>query len=523
MDSPRFRVLVVDDSRLIRTMIAHDLSRDPGIGCVLTAEDGRQAIEILQADCPDIIITDWEMPNMDGLALCRWIRGATLPHYVYVLLLTAKTQSVEMVAGLEAGADDFVSKPLRPAILRARLRAAARLLAMERTLRDLSESDSLTGVLNRRTFRKRFAVEWERANRHELPLACVMVDLDYFKKINDTHGHAAGDQAIVNVARILRDQRRSSDLVCRYGGEEFCVLLPETKEEGAAAWAERCRTEIEQLVITAGNNSFRLSASLGVAQRQDDVPTPEALVDLADQSLAVAKQSGRNRVVRYSQLADPILSLEAVGGKGPLDHAVAKDVMTEAVICPRRTETVRWVTDVFLQLRLSSAPVVDDEDRLVGVISETDLMSATATGDNWQRPVEDFMRSQVVSFDENAPIKDIFRFFSRASVRRVVIVANGHPTGVISRANVLRWFRNWSAVCTTPGPNDKGAKLPVEREGHLANIGRLLESAEQRTAAVRRRLFDQTSDPLPGLVGEVTRLQELADDLLGHCRGVVHV
>lgn len=503
-------------------MIADDLGQDASVESVATAADGQQAIDRIKVDCPDIIVTDWEMPGLNGLALCRWVRQASLPHYVYVLMLTAKTKSGEMIEGMEAGADDFVSKPLNLAILRARLRAAVRLLALERSLRELSESDPLTGVLNRRSFRNRLAIEWERAVRYDSPLSAVMLDLDFFKKINDTHGHAAGDLAIINVARILRDRRRTSDLVCRYGGEEFCVLLPQTDEQGAAAWAERCRNEITELVIAAGNDTFKLSASLGVAERQLDLATPEALVDHADQSLAMAKASGRNRVVCYSTLDDPIVNLAAIKNHGPLDQTLAKDVMTQAVVFPRQTDTVRWVTDVFLQLRLSSAPVVDDDGRLVGIVSETDLMSATATGDNWQRPVRDFMRSQVVSFEENSPARDIFRFFSRASVRRVVIVAQEHPTGVISRANLLRWFRNWSAAQDGSAGTDKTAQTQLDRDRHLTNINQLLQAAEQQTSTLRHRLADTTIDPLPALVGEVTRLQEIADDLLGHCQGVIH-
>lgn len=502
-------------------MIADALAEDDLVESVIEASDGQQAIGILASEQPDIVVTDWEMPGLNGIELCRWIRHASLSHYVYTILLTAKTGVKEMIEGLEAGADDFVSKPLNAATLRARVQAGRRIVTMERALRELSDSDPLTGVLNRRAFRNRFALEWERSTRYGHPLAAVMVDLDFFKKINDTHGHAAGDLAIISVARILRDRRRSSDLVCRYGGEEFCILLPHTDENGAEAWAERCRRDIEALTITAGQDSFRLSASLGVSERKDDLVAPEGLIDLADQALAVAKASGRNRVVCYGRLEDSIPNLATIEGpKGPLDRALAKDVMTEAVVCPHESETIQWVTDIFLQLRLSSAPVIDQDGRLVGIVSETDLMSATATGDNWHRPVGEIMRSQVVSFDEHSPVKEVFRFFSRASVRRVVIVKEGRPTGVISRANLLRWFRNWSTVHGSNGGEEGDQGSPADRNDRFAAISRLLETAEQRASAVRHGLFDAASDPLPPLVGEATRLQELADSLLGHCRSV---
>ncbi len=512
-------VLVVDDDPAALRLIAKIVSSAGHR--VLQAENGRKARDVILQEPPDLVVCDWDMPELDGVALCREIRQQELPQYVYFLLLTGKSGTGDMVEGLAAGADDFVTKPIDRAVLLARLEAGARVLRMERQLRTVSQTDALTGMLNRHAFHERFDQEWERAARYDHPLSCVMVDLDFFKRINDTHGHATGDATLVAVASLLTSQCRPSDILCRYGGEEFCALLPETNEAGGAEWAERVRVAVTEAPIHAGDVALRVTASLGVAQRLEDTASPERLVELADQGLAVAKQSGRNRVVRFSSLNEPMLDprdKQAVAG--PLDGVSACDVMSVAIVCPNQDDTVRQVADFFLQLRLNSAPVVDETNTVVGIVSQADLLTRTALGGGWGDRIRDVMRTDVVCYEEETPVEQVYQFLSRVSVPRVVVVNQGQPTGVISRGTLLRWFRNWAATHDESGAEDRRACSAREHQRRRVGVIKTAEAAERRAAHLRHRMIvEEDSDFVPCVIGEATRLQSLVNDLLGHCRG----
>ena len=517
MNTDCLKILVVDDDPAVLRLIGKILS------CaghqVLEAANGKQALDRILADFPDLLISDWDMPEMDGLELCRRIRQEDLPHYLYTILLTAKTRVTDMVEGLGAGADDFLSKPVVSAVVLARVQAGSRVVRLEHQLRRLSNHDPLTGVLNRRHFRELCQRELERSIRHNRPLSCVMIDLDFFKRINDAHGHSAGDAALKAIASLLQKGCRSSDLVCRYGGEEFCVLFPETDEQGAAIWADRLRGALAQTVFSAGDRSLRMTASFGTAERVGTIDDTDALMDMADQALLVAKETGRDRVVRFSELNDSFIELSH-GGRfaGPLDGIVARDIMAEAVFCPNQDDTVRQVTDFFLQLRLDSAPVVDSDGLLVGVVSVTDLMMTTASGQGWQQRLGEVTKTSVVSYDEKTPVKQIFDFLTRVSLPRVIVVEKGRPTGIISRDSLLRWFRNWIMVNRSQGGplDDTGPTM-----GYLDRKAGILKTAQavaRRAGELPGRLTDQPADLIPCVVGEATRLQELIDDLLAHCR-----
>ena len=198
------RVLLVNDDPAMRQLLAAWLER-AGY-CVDRAADGREALAAIERECPDYLITDWEMPYINGLELCRRVRGLALPHYVYIFFVTAKSESGKLIEGLNVGADDFLCKPLLQGELLARLRAGARVLNLERRLSQLVRTDSLTGLMTRHAFFEVLAKEWHRASRTLAPLACVMMDLDLFKRINDTFGHLAGDAALRTTGRDLAGQ-----------------------------------------------------------------------------------------------------------------------------------------------------------------------------------------------------------------------------------------------------------------------------------------------------------------------------
>jgi len=519
MNSANSNVLLVDDDPAILRLLS-ELLETAGYR-LSQASDGRQALAAVEQECPDFLITDWEMPGMNGLELCREVRGLSLPHYVYILFLTVKSASDEKVAALEIGADDFLTKPIQRDELVARMRSGARILELERRLGRMARTDPLTGLPSRRTFFDCLAKEWDRSGRGNLPVSCVMADIDFFKRINDIHGHPAGDSVLKVVANLFADTSRGSDSVCRYGGEEFCVMLPETDEHGAALWAERVRQRMASLVVPVGTKELRITASFGAAQRHDDTQTPEDLIDQADQALLCAKQSGRDRVIRYESLTDA--SNFRLGDSD--EHAdlfrgiTARHVMTPLVACLREDQTIGHAAEYFLRSRISSTPVVDAEGKLVGMLSEKDLMASLVSLDWWHKPVREVMRPNVICYGEDTPIRAIYEFICRVSLRGVVIVDEGRVTGIISRGTLLRWYRN---LVITKGLLDSEAAATGEHEldPHRSKE-RLAETARElvlHASRLQDRFLEDADDLVPYVVGGATQMQELVNDLLAYSR-----
>ncbi len=440
-----YKVLLVDDDPAMLRLLCKWL-KTAGYP-VHTAADGQEAFDAIESDCPDVLITDWEMPRINGLELCRKVRDASLPHYIYTIFLTAKTGAAEMIAGLESGADDFLTKPVAEGELLARLQSGSRVLELERELSLMAHTDFLTGLLTQRTFYEALEKEWCRSSRLKLPLSCVMMDLDFFKQINDVHGHPAGDSVLKFAAELLLDNSRASDTVCRYGGEEFCILLPETEESDAAVWAERARVRLGALRIPTDQNDMRITASFGIAQRRGDVPNPEQLVKLADQALLCAKRAGRDRVIRHAMTVDSTKpKLYAADWHDEVfEDMRAHDVMSPLVVFLQESNTIDEAARLFLQSGIPSMPVLDADGTLTGFISEKDLLAATASAERWQQPLSTVMRSNVICYEEDTPIRVIYEFLCRVSLRGVVITKNGQPTGIVNRNSLLRCFHEWGA------------------------------------------------------------------------------
>lgn len=517
MNANAFSILLVDDDPAVLRIIKVYLQRAGYT--IRTAHDGQEAWEQICRECPDVLITDWMMPQMTGLELIRKTREAKLPHFMYVLLLTARHQQEDIIEALEAGTNDFVPKPVSAAELMARLRAGLRIVELERNLRQLSECDALTGILNRRSFHTQLVREWTRAERYALPLAAVILDVDFFKKVNDEYGHPAGDAVLVTVAALLREHCRPCDYVCRFGGEEFVVLLPQTDELGAAAWAERMRVILSETSIPCGEKTLRVTASFGVAEKLSETGNPEILIDWADQCLLVAKRTGRDRVICNSQLNDPLQDPFGGGGDDhPLDGALARDIMSTLVMCLNKNDGILQAVELVLQLRLASVPVVDDDGQLVGIISEKDLMMLDAGHAGWNQTVGDVMKTNVVAYDENTTAKEIFDFLCRVAIRRVVVVSQSQPVGMISRDTFLRWNVNWITAHRAAEFSELAAADPESR--CRDEIIRAAETLKRHGQALIDQL--QTSpcvaEAIPAIVGGATRMQDLVNDLLGHCR-----
>lgn len=512
-------VLLVDDDPSARRILARWLA---GAGYrVRQVGDGQQALLAVEAECPDFLITDWEMPRLDGPGLCRRVREMDLPHYVYVLLVTVKKERDETVAGLGVGADDLLTKPVGRAALLARMRAGRRILQLERRLRLEAHSDPLTGVLTRRTFFGSLAREWERAKRSRAAVSCAMIDIDFFKRVNDVHGHAVGDAVLRAVAQEIARSSRKSDLLCRYGGEEFCVMLPETTEADAAVWAERIRRHVASLEFSSGGVPIRITCSFGIAQKYEDTQNCEQLVDHADQALLCAKRSGRDRVVRFESLGDSgEREIDDRSEYGGLFHGfTASDVMSPVVACLREEEGVGRAAEFFLESRINATPVISSQGLLRGILSEKDLMAALVSPGFWRRPIREFMKPNVISYAPDTPIRTIYEFLCRVAIRRVVVAENERPLGTISRGTLLRWFRNLVLARGRLGSADAG-EVPADSDlreprQHLTATARELAA---QVAQLEGHLHTEAGDLVPHVVGGATRMQELLNDLLAHSR-----
>jgi two-component system, cell cycle response regulator len=287
------RVLIADDDRLSALMLEANLKAS---GYEVTAvSDGGQAWEILKTDDrPQFAILDWMMPVMDGLEVCRKVRKAGGP-YTYILLLTGNTDPDSVVTGMDAGADDYIRKPFHPAELKARLRSGKRIVDLEEKLRRQATHDALTGILNRGAIMERIDIEMERAYREQEQLCIAMVDLDHFKKVNDTYGHSAGDTVLCETASRMSSVLRPYDSIGRYGGEEFIVVFPSCDVESAATVAERIRRAISVGPVITPSERISVTASIGIAEARQSQDS-DSVIREADHALFRAKQAGRDRV-----------------------------------------------------------------------------------------------------------------------------------------------------------------------------------------------------------------------------------
>ena len=314
-DESRLRILVVDDEAATRALL-RALLTEMGHE-VHEAVDGREALDIALERQPQIMIVDWMMPKMDGIELTKSLRQTKVGAGIYVLLLTAFEEDDRLIEAFESGVDDYMTKPLRPRVLTARLRAAQRLIRLQRevehdtaeirrfaaelavTNRRLQEAaltDALTGFPNRRYAMERLQQEWSGAARAKRPLSCMVIDLDKFKVINDSYGHDVGDAALRQIAAAVKGALRAQDVICRVGGDEFLVICPDTLLSAAIAAAERIRRAVDTVPVVADMLRLKGSVSIGVAMRDDSMSGIDALIKRADQGAYLSKQQGRNCV-----------------------------------------------------------------------------------------------------------------------------------------------------------------------------------------------------------------------------------
>jgi diguanylate cyclase (GGDEF)-like protein len=297
-----FTVLAVDDSAISRKLVEHSLS---GAGYnVLLAKNGREALDRFAQHRPAVVVTDWSMPDIGGLEICRCIRRDFQDFHSHLILLTGNTDKEQVVEGLAAGADDYLTKPFHSGELVARIAVGRRIVelhreiqAKNRLLEEMALTDALTGLPNRRAVDVWASRELSAAARHGFPFWAVMADLDLFKGVNDTYGHDAGDTVLKTFAEILKTHTRQSDICARLGGEEFLVMMTHSDRDGTKTAVERIRKQFEKTTFTLGNSTASATASFGIAGfRGTNPPDWNALVERADTALYAAKHKGRNRI-----------------------------------------------------------------------------------------------------------------------------------------------------------------------------------------------------------------------------------
>jgi two-component system cell cycle response regulator len=317
-DAPAsLRILVADDEptslHLVRTLLERAGHH------VVTARNGHEALARALADPPQMVVTDWMMPGMDGVELCKRLRSTEAGRDLYILILTGQNEEHRIVEAFEAGADDHVPKPFNPKLLQARIRPGIRVIKLteelkaenrrkeeanrqlaieKRKFKHASMTDALTDLPNRRYAMRRLEKEWATSARANLPLSVILLDIDKFKNVNDTYGHDVGDEVLRSTARAVHRVLRTSDTCTRMGGEEFLVICPGTPLDGAMQLADRIRLAVEANQVsmpafTQGNVTISLGVSCNTSKSCDSI---DALLKIADEGVYLAKRLGRNRV-----------------------------------------------------------------------------------------------------------------------------------------------------------------------------------------------------------------------------------
>lgn len=315
--SYQLRILLVDDDRA--TLLLLKMLLEQAGHTVTLASNGIEALHMVEKSVPQVIITDWVMPRMDGIEFCKALRLNSAWRNIYVFIMTAQEGTDRLVEAFEAGANDYMVKPINIKVLGARLGAgqrvvqlqeeleferqelhkfAAELAASNQRLQQMALTDVLTGLPNRRFANEHLERQWAGAERAGSHLSCMLVDIDHFKKINDTYGHKVGDDALKRVSRILSQAVRKQDVVCRFGGEEFLVICPDTPVEHAYRYAERLRQSMAgAAIIGASDHGISITISIGLASKKPELLNVEMLLQLADKHLYAAKKAGRNCTV----------------------------------------------------------------------------------------------------------------------------------------------------------------------------------------------------------------------------------
>ncbi|MBI1249490.1 diguanylate cyclase [bacterium] len=401
------------------------------------------AKHLIREDCPTLIVADWQEDPEAGEMFFRWIHEEYLPQYVYTMVVADRRMLPEWASAVSLGIDDVLATTVSREELISRVTSAMRVVELENNLRSVERNDPLTGLATLRYLKDQLKREWGRARNYHLPISCVMIDIDDFREINEEYGVEAGDQVLLQLAKTISDAGRTMDYLCRLERDRLLLVLPECAEVNAYRAAKRISRQIGRLSVSVAGQAINVSVSMGVAERTSKVEDLETLIANSEMALRVAKSSGKCRIVC---LGDCLESAGEVTGEDyvrqRLEHLTAAEIMSKPIFTACEDETVAEVARFLVQHGIKSIPVVDAEGYLTGVVSEKDLMRAFRQPNAWSIPVSDVMVRDVVRFEEFASCLQIYEFLSQSSLRRVIIVNEERPTGIISRGNCLRYIQS---------------------------------------------------------------------------------
>ena len=414
---------------------------------------------------------------------------------------------------LEYSDHDFFYTPLdNYTALRTRMLYAiahhANSEADQQTIRHLqatSQLDSLTGLFNRAAFKRESERQVAIARRNGTPLSVGMLDIDFFKSINDKYGHMIGDDVLVEIGAMFERTSRVTDIAYRYGGEEFCFLLPDTDEEQSYVWATRLCNKIREAKLQTRGGELSVTASIGVATMKPGSTSIDDILERADAGCIEAKNRGRNQVIVASR--ETIANSEKSGRHNPLiEHVRAKDVMSAIMMTIPESATLEQASGLMLECQCEVIPVLTSSGKLSGLLTNEEIVSHILRGGNWADSVAS-IAGQTISFPEETPFSQIWGMFQRLPIRRAVVTHGEIPIGIINRGQLLR------RLTTQLQFGDNANDLNGGRSGSVRQIlNEVVRTAHSYLETTSKKPLDGESDY--SLLIAATQLQEFASQLL---------
>lgn len=458
-------LLVAEDRRLLRQLSRSLIT----FGFeVRQAASASQALATLEGEPADLVVLDAEPRFEESLQLCRTIGSQESSHGRFVFLLIENPSPQRVTEALEAGVDDFLTRPVVYGELLTRFRAAARVLEFERRLHEQTDVDRLTGLPSRLPHVVKRAgapgaggrqagalAQSDTAVQQQGslgPAACILADLDLLGRVNHLHGHPSGDAAIRAAAERLRALCGGQQTLVRVGGGRFCTWSPEMSAAEAVAWAESARAALAETEVPVPGGPIRLTASFGVAVADATAATAEAVLDRAARALRSAKNSGRNCVVRFGQFDDDAAAWTEYAAPGKLfERTTARDVMAPATVLLRPEHPVRRAAALLERSQETALPVVDSQGRLAGLLFSESVFDAPAGPGSEALTVADLMTTDVPQYDELTSFSTLREFFTRDSRSVAVITHQDRPTGLVT-PDALAALSHPLSACTFAPP-----------------------------------------------------------------------
>ena len=487
------KVLIAEDENISRRKLEKflkDLNYE-----VISCKDGLEAWDIIQSeDAPNLLILDWIMPGMDGMEICRKVRKLDREPYTYILLLTSKGEQEDIVKGMEAGADDYIIKPFNQNGLRVRLTAGKRIVKLNREILEMRNDlkrqaiyDELTGLYNRRYMIDVLEKEFSRALRYQTEISCLLIDLDYFKEVNDTFGHAFGDMVLHEFATCLQQEARKTDITFRYGGEEFMLLLPNTDIGGALNVAEKIRSVCEARKYDDGVNSITVTVSIGIASaKQHQLLDDKELIAYADKALYRAKANGRNRVEVY--MKEPSEQFKDVKVSKDKNFMYLKENLSLVLEKTKRASIE--------SLKLLTRDISGDEHKqhnhyarqYIGLIGERLALPPSI--------IETFKRAAILHDNFKILLKKNLRNKNRELNTEEKVEIEDHPYMLSELIGLFDFFSNEKSILLHHHENYDGTGYPVGlKENEIPLGARIFTIADTIAAMLTERPYRKKLSP----------------------------